>query len=168
MAREKKVVRDCVTREEMETAFGAYAVADARLEKINATIDEACTKLREKYADEISLLNDVKDRNFDVMQSYALEQKDVLFAKKKSLESVHGVLGFRTGNPKLKTLKGFTWGAVVSLLKMFLPNYVRVTEDAAKDRLLADRDVKEVASLFPKVGITVVQEESFYVEPKKQ
>ena len=168
MAREKKVVHDCVTREEMESAFGAYAVADARLEKINATIDVRCTKIRDGYAEEISTLNDVKDRNFDILQAYALEQKDVLFTKKKSLESTHGVIGFRTGNPKLKTLKGFTWGAVLNLLKEFLPGYVRMIEEPAKDRLLVDRDVKSVSCLFPRVGITVVQDETFYVEPKKE
>jgi phage host-nuclease inhibitor protein Gam len=84
------------------------------------------------------------------------------------MEMVHGVIGFRTGTPKLKTLKGFTWGAVTNLLKEFLPSYVRVSEEPAKDRLLADREVPETASLFPKVGIFVDQDETFYVEPKKE
>ena len=75
-------------------------------------------------------------------------------------------MGFRTGTPKLKTLKGFTWPSVVNLLKEFLPDYVRTTDEAAKDRLLADREVEEVRELFPRVGITVVQDETFYVEPK--
>jgi phage host-nuclease inhibitor protein Gam len=88
--------------------------------------------------------------------------------KKKSLESVHGVIGFRTGTPKLKTLKGFTWGAVTNLLKEFLPKYVRTTEDPAKDKLLADKDDREVSDLFGKVGIAVVQDETFFIDLKKE
>ncbi len=167
MAREKKVVHTGVTSEAMEAAFSEYAIADAKLQKINATIDVQMTQIRERYADEISKLTDVKDKAFDVLQAYAMENKE-LFAKKKSLESVHGVIGFRTGTPKLKTLKGFTWGAVTNLLKEFLPGYVRITEEPAKDKLLADRDDEQVATMFPKVGIAVVQEETFYVEAKKE
>ena len=84
------------------------------------------------------------------------------------METVHGTLGFRTGTPKLKTLKGFTWGAVTNLLTEFLPGYVRTVVEPAKDKLLADRDDEQTAALFPKVGITVVQDETFYVEPKKE
>jgi len=168
MAREKKVVHSGVTMDQMEVAFGEYAAADAKVQKINATIDVQMTAIREKYAPEISQLNETKDRNFDIMQAFALDNKDELFAKKKSIESVHGTLGFRTGTPKLKTLKGFTWGAVTNLLKEFLPTYVRISEEPNKDRLLSDRGDEEVAALFPKVGIAVTQDETFYVEPKKE
>ena len=102
------------------------------------------------------------------MQTYATENKDTLFSKKKSLESAHGIIGFRTGNPKLKNRKGFTWAAVTNLCKEFLPDYIRTTEELAKDKLLADRDVPEVAEQFAHIGVEVVQDESFYVEPKKE
>jgi phage host-nuclease inhibitor protein Gam len=88
--------------------------------------------------------------------------------KKKSVDGSHGTIGFRTGTPKLKMLKGFTWNAVTNLLGEFLPGYVRTTTEAAKDKLLADRNNPEVAELFPKVGISVVQDEAFFVELKKE
>ena len=168
MAREKKVVHVAVSSEKMEAAFGDYAKADAKMQKINATMDVEFTKIRDKYSDELNKLAEIKEQNFDIMQAYALENKDELFAKKKSIESVHGVIGFRIGTPKLKTLKGFTWGAVTNLLKEFLPSYVRITEEPAKDKLLADRDDEDVSALFSKVGISVAQDETFYVEPKKE
>ena len=84
------------------------------------------------------------------------------------MESAHGVFGFRTGTPKLKNLKGFTWAAVTNLCKELLPAYIRTTEELAKDKLLADRDVQEVAEFFPKIGVQVVQDETFYLEPKKE
>jgi phage host-nuclease inhibitor protein Gam len=130
-------------------------------------MDIEMTKIRENYADELGKLSEEKKKSFDIMQAFAVENQAELFAKKKSIETVHGVLGFRTGTPKLKTLKGFTWGAVTKLLNEFLPGYVRISEEPAKDKLLADRDNDDVVKLFPKVGIAVVQDESFYVEPKK-
>lgn len=166
--REKKTVYSGVKQEEMELAFADYARADARIQKINATMDIEMTRIREKYQDELAKLTETKDNAFDIMQTYAMENRDELFSRRKSMETTHGILGFRTGTPKLKTLKGFTWASVLNLLKEFLPGYVRTIEEPAKDRLLADRDLEDVTEAMPKVGITVVQDETFYVEPKKE
>jgi phage host-nuclease inhibitor protein Gam len=166
--RTKKTVVSGVTREQYEQAFAEFAMADAKAQSLTAKMDQEMTRIREKYADQLAELNDMKDKAFEVMQTFAVENKDVLFAKKKSLESAHGVIGFRTGNPKLKNLKGFTWAAVTNLCKEFLPQYIRTTEELAKDKLLADRDIPEVAEQFANIGVQVVQDESFYVECKKE
>jgi MinD-like ATPase involved in chromosome partitioning or flagellar assembly len=81
-------------------------------------------------------------------------------------------------------LKGFTWASALQLAKKFLPaDYIRQTEEIAKDKLLADRDVDEVVvydtpdgsernttmrDAMAVCGIQVVQDETFYVEPKKE
>ncbi len=166
--RQKKVLVSDVTNEKMEAAMADFARADARIQKINATLDVEMTRLREKYQDELSRLNAEKEAAFDILQTFALEQRDVIFVKRKSLDTVHGTIGFRTGTPKLKTLKGFTWGAVTNLLKEFLPAYVRTVDEPAKDKLLADRDTGEVSENLTRVGLSVVQDETFYVEPKKE
>lgn len=166
--RTKKTVISGVSREQYEQAFAEFAMADAKAQSLTAKMDQEMTKIREKYADQLAELNETKDRTFEVMQTFATENKDTLFSKKKSLESAHGIIGFRTGNPKLKNRKGFTWAAVTNLCKEFLPDYIRTTEELAKDKLLADRDVPEVAEQFANIGVEVVQDESFYVEPKKE
>jgi phage host-nuclease inhibitor protein Gam len=166
--REKKVVHTGVSVEKMNEAFGRFASADAKLQKINAEMDIQITKIRDKYADEIENLNAAKEDYFDIMQAYALENRDEIFTKKKSLDTAHGTMGFRTGTPALKTRKGFTWAAVTTLLKEYLPAYVRTVEEPAKDKLLADRDNEVVYTLFEKVGIKVEQTETFFVEKKKE
>lgn len=166
--REKKVlVPNTITRQEAEDAFAEYAEADATIQKINATMDLSFTKIRDKYADELTEAIELKGKNFELIQTYATNNRED-FGNKKSMELTHGLIGFRTGTPKLKTLRGFTWPSVLNLLKEFLPTYVRTAEEPAKDRLLADREVPEVADLFGKVGIMVDQDEAFYVEPKKE
>lgn len=166
--RTKKTVHSGISREEADKAFAEFAQADAKVCSITAKMDLEMTKIREKYADQLAELNDVKERSFDIVQVYALENKEELFSKRKSVESAHGVFGFRTGTPKLKTLKGFTWPAVVNLCKEFLPDYVRTTYEVAKDKLLADRDKEEVRNHFEDVGVMVTQDETFYLEPKKE
>ena len=166
--REKKTVYTGVSQEEMEQAFAEYAKADARQQKIQADMDVQMTKIREKWQEELSKLQEAKDKAFDVMQAFATENRTELFSKKKSMDTVHGTIGFRLGTPKLKNQKGFTWASVTNLLKEFLPAYVRVKEEPDKDKLLADRESEDVYPLFDKVGVAVVQEETFFVEPKKE
>ena len=166
--REKKTVYSGVKQEEMELAFADYARADARIQKINATMDIEMTRIREKYQDELAKLTETKDNAFDIMQTFAMENRTELFSKRKSLETTHGTIGFRTSTPALKTLKGFTWSSVLNLLKEFLPGYVRTKEEPNKEKLLEDRENEKVAALLPKVGVRVVQDETFYVEPKKE
>ena len=182
--RKKKVIITGVSREAADEAFATYAKSDAQVQKINADIELQCAKIREKYADKLATLTEEKDKAFDTLQAFATENQAELFSKKKSLDMAHGTIGFRTGTPKLKTLKGFTWSAALTLVKKILPaTYIRLTEEIAKDRMLADRDLEEVAvydtptgddrtttmrEAMAVCGIAVVQDETFYVEPKKE
>lgn len=166
--RQKKTIITGVSRDEAEAAFGVYAKTAATIDKRQAEIELACAKIREKYACELTQLQAERDTAFETLQSFAVENQGELFSKKKSLEMTHGVIGFRTGTPKLKTLKGFTWASVLTLVKEFLPGYVRTVEEVAKDKLLADRGEEDMAQSMAKCGVHVVQEEAFYVEPKKE
>lgn len=180
--RKKKTIITGVTREAADEAFGTYAKADASINKINAEIELACAKIREKYADKIAILSDEREQAFETLQAFATENQAELFSKKKSLDMAHGTIGFRTGTPKLKTLKGFTWASALNLVKSFLPGYIRQTEEIAKDKLLADREVevqlgggdpnnrgyRPLREQMAECGIQVVQDETFYVEPKKE
>lgn len=166
--RAKKIIVSGVTRDQMEEAFGRYATADAEVQTINAAMDKEFVAIRERNAERLAALEQEKNESFEVMQTFATEQRDALFSKRRSMETTHGVIGFRTGTPKLARRKGFTWAAALALVREFLPSYVRTTEELAKDKLLADRENEEVAPLMQKCGIDVVQDESFYVEPKKE
>lgn len=157
-----------ISREQAEQAFAEFASADAQVQNLTSKMDLEMTKIREKYAERLAELNAGKEKSFEIIQAYAIENKDVLFVKKKSVESAHGTFGFRTGTPKLKNLKGFTWAAVTNLAKQFLPAYIRVSEELDKQSLLSDREKEDVAGKLSQIGVQVVQEEAFFVEPKKE
>jgi phage host-nuclease inhibitor protein Gam len=165
--RESKPVVEALTAEEAEVVMAEYAQADARIEEIQAKMDQQITRIREGYADELSRLAQEKADRFAMLQSFAENNRE-LFQKRKSIEMAHGLLGFRKGTPKLKLLKGYKWPAVVKLLKLHLPTYVRVIEEPAKDKLLADREMPAVLQSFPVCGIKVDADEAFFVDLKKE
>jgi phage host-nuclease inhibitor protein Gam len=54
------------------------------------------------------------------------------------------------------------------LVKEFLPGYVRTVEEITKDKLLADREAEKMPDDMARCGIQVVQDETFFIEPKKE
>ena len=130
-------------------------------------MDVQITKIRDKYSDELAKLTEEKTGAFEIIQTYA-ENNRADFGKKKSMELTHGTIGFRTGTPKLNKRKGFTWESVKNLCKEFLPAYIRTQEEVNKEKLLADRDEPTISAVFAKIGVQVDQDETFFVEPKKE
>jgi phage host-nuclease inhibitor protein Gam len=166
--RQKKVLLPTtITKAEAEEAFAEFAQADARQQQLTSKMDEAITKIREKYATEITELSDKKEGAFEIMHAYAENNRDD-FGKKKSMDLTHGTIGFRTGTPALKAAKGFTWKSITVLLDKNYKDFVRSVTEPAKDKILADRLKPEVKMMMDECGIIVDQAETFFVEPKKE
>lgn len=166
MTKRKKPVLKNISTETFNEALSRYATADAKLNQITAKMDAEMTKVREKYADQLSAQNAITEETFDIVQVYCEEHPE-FFSDKKSMETPHGTVGFRTGTPKLKLRKGFTWPAVTELLKRIMPDYVRTVEEPNKEKLLSDRTT-DIAIQFPSIGVMVDQDESFYIALKKE
>ena len=163
----KKVVTG-VTEDQFNEAMSNYAKDEAEGRKLEAQMDREIVKVREKYAGKLSGLSDRMVDDLLTIESYCLENKETLFTKKRSLETAHGVVGFRLGTPKLKTLPKFTWGKVLEKLRVVLPDYVRKIEEVDKERLLTDRSDELVAKSLNEVGVYVDQDEHFYVDLKRE
>jgi hypothetical protein len=65
-----------VTREQADAAFGEFAAADAREQKIMATMDEQITKIRDKYSIDLKECAEKKGQFFDIIQAYTQIIKD--------------------------------------------------------------------------------------------
>lgn len=163
--REKKKVIVNVTSEAAQDASQSYTSAHVKLMKLEAKMNEEINKIKTKYQDEIEKLSSDKDAQFDILETYATEQKEN-WGKLKSLDMLHAKIGFRTGTPKLKCEKGFNWTSVTTLLEEHYPDYVRTTVEPNKEKLIADRENDGFDKLCKKAHVQVVQEETFYVEAK--
>lgn len=166
--REKKlVITKKISRDAAEAAFAEFADADARQQQLTAKMDVEITRIREKYQDDLAKHQERKDAQMAILEAFATQNPE-LFVKRKSVEMAHGMLGYRTGTPKLKTMKGFTWGSVLNLVKEFLPDFVRSKEELDKEALINAREDKTVSDQFRKCGVMVDQDETFFVQPKKE
>jgi phage host-nuclease inhibitor protein Gam len=168
----KKKVIDSVSIDEANAAFAELAKADSSNKKMNAEMDLAITKIREKYQDKVEENNLVISEKTEVLETYLKLHPEVL-GKNKSIELIHGTIGFRTNTPSLKTLKGFTWESCKNLVQALLGNkYVRVKEELDKEALLADREEEkdgvQLEASFSKCGFEVKQEETFFIKPKNE
>lgn len=102
------------------------------------------------------------------MQMYA-ETHPELFTSKKSVDTPYGILGFRTGTPKLKTLRGYTFASVLKLLKTKdQQEYIRTKADVAKDLFIANRNDEATKSLMQEIGLYVTQDDTFYIDLNKE
>ena len=152
---------------QFEEAMARYAEAEQREAEINRSIEAGVNELMNGYEEELLCLAQGKNLAFGIVQAYCINNKETLFAKSRSIGTMHGKAGFRLGTPRLKTAKGTNWKKVLAELKTSLPDYVRTTEEPAKDMLLADRHKEQVATRLIALGIEVVQDELFYIESKK-
>lgn len=165
--REKKtLITEQISLEKANELFAEYAQADAKLQKINAEKDIQITKIREKYQDKEAELCQVKEDAFEKLQHFALNNPD-MFKARKSYEFPHGKIGFRTGTPKVMCMFK-KWEDAFVKIKSVFPEFIRTKEEVDKEAIIANKDNEEIAAQYPMLGVKVVQEETFFVEPKKE
>jgi phage host-nuclease inhibitor protein Gam len=164
----KKVIAN-VTEDEFNSSMSDFAVADAKEAQIKAKLDAQITKLREAVTSELEELAAEKDKAFEIIQHYCTSNRDSLFVTKKSMETLFGDVGFRTGTPKIKVLKGFNWTSVLHIVKEKLSDYVRTTEEIDKEQLLIDgKGDAELQQKMKSAGMYIDQDESFFIKLKKE
>lgn len=107
MARAKKILITSISHEEAEQAMATFAKGNTQLKIIEAKLEEEKQQIDSKYQHDIARLKTSLEEQVEILQVYGQKFKDGW--KGKSLELVHGKIGFRTGNPKLVKDKKFTW-----------------------------------------------------------
>ena len=163
----KKVVTG-ITQENFNAAMAVYAQADAKRDKLTAKMDEEMTRIRGKYADDLYSYQLVMQGTHEIIMAYCCENKAALFSDKRSMETAHGVVGFRLGMPKLKTLPKWTWDRVLEKLGTIMPEYIRVKREVDKEALIAHRSDNLTAQHLQDVGVFIDQDEAFFIELKKE
>ncbi len=161
-----------LTRADAETEVGA--IANLTLERNAAQIlrDDEIVRIREKFGDTLAAFEALILLKTERLREWAEANPDEFPKGKKSLEFTHGTIGFRTGTPKLKTLGRKTWAAVLVTIKRFgITPWVRVEESVNKEQIIADSRSgvgyapDEIATTMRQVGVQVVQDETFFIEP---
>lgn len=133
--------------------------------KIKADRDRAVKEIDERCAPELEAIAADIAEAVERCRAWA-EVHPEEFEKRKSIECAHGVLGFRTGTPKLALLsRAWNWEKCLEKVRELLPAFIRDTPTIDKEAILAQRDEEAVQFAIKGCGMKVVQDESFYVEP---
>lgn len=156
-----------LTRADAERIVARIAEISAIKRQYIADTDAEILKIRERYAAQIDAIDAEIKTQTALVQAWA-EANHPEFGNRKSLEFPAGKIGFRTGQPKLKTLTGWTFARVLQTLAA-VPwgrAFVRVKEEVDKEGLIA---AHQTASLAPgqlrEIGCRVDQDEAFFIEP---
>lgn len=154
------------TRADAEAELGRLAAASAARDKLTAELEARLTEVRQRFEDKIEAEQTVVEAATDRLQAWA-EAHPEHFVERKSLDLLHGVVGFRTGNPALKTLAGHTWDRVKEKLTGALAGFLRTKTEPDKEGIhgayqrgeLSDADLRGL-------GLRIVQDEAFFIETK--
>ena len=154
------------TRAEAEELIGRIAHLTIVRDAETVAMDERIEDARRFYLPRITSADTEIARLTAIAKTWA-ENNKAEFGEKKSLDMIHAVVGFRTGTPKLVTMAKWTWKRVKEALAERGMGYIRTPETQVdKEKLLADRT--KLKDELACVGLKVTQEESFFVEVKRQ
>lgn len=154
------------SREEMEEIVRDICKLQLDAASLSIDMEQEITCVRARYEGRITHAQERSKELLKLAEEWALANP-LEFAGKKTVVMVHGVVGYRTGMPKLKTLRGWTWDRVLDILVKFWPDLVRTKNEPAKDLILMRRD--EIGpERLRRMGLQVIQEESFFVEPHRE
>ena len=171
-ARVKVEAPKIVTREEAEAVLHEIATIFNSKRKITADMDAEILVIKNWCQPELTLCDEQIAAASSRLAAYATEHPEIFPKDRKSVQWVMGKIGFRTDTPSLATVgRSITWAKVLGIiLGKRLRKFIRTKIEVDKDAILArcgtkDKPTKFQTETLPALGLRLVQEEQFYVEP---
>lgn len=155
-------------REEAEGLLGDIAAQSNTLQLLTAAMNSRLEEIRAEHQPAINELNDVIADNRARLEEWADSARDD-WGDAKSIELLHGAIGFRLTPPRLALLARSTWKKVLEKLKSSakLAAYIRVKEEPNKELILEHiRDGTISSQDRARIGVTADQEEKFFIDLK--
>lgn len=155
------------TRAQADDVLRQIAEVTLRRNAILLEQDEKITAIKDLLGADITACNTLLEQKSDLIRAWAEANPGEFPPNTKSLDTTHAVIGWRTGQPTLKTLAGWTFDRVLEKLKSspFYAAYIRTKEEVNKQTILGDRD-QLTSELLREIGLKIIQDETFFIEPK--
>lgn len=156
------------TRIDAEALANRLVEIQLRRETLVAERDAAVLEVSRPYAPQVDQLDAEIKAGLDILETWADHHSEEFGKAESTLLSGHRV-GWRLGNHAARTLPKWTWEKVLDKLrempKGWRDRYIRVREEPNKEAFVADRDQAEALA---QVGVKIVQERRFYLEPARE
>jgi phage host-nuclease inhibitor protein Gam len=167
----KPLVPTLTSRAAAEEMLNSLAASVNAQRALLAERDAKVLAIQNEYAAGLAVLSDAVNIKTEALHAWAMANPDEFPKGRKSLEMGSGLVGFRTGTPKLALAsRAFTWAKVLDLVRAKKwRKFLRVAVEVNKDAILARCGTVEkplpLQRKLGQLGLKLVQEESFYVEP---
>ncbi len=157
------------SRDEFLAAVDEAARCALEIKRLESIRNVRIQQIQDEFAGTLTVIGDRLDLLTALADGYAeTHREELLFGKIKSAETPLAIFGFRTGMPQLKLKSKMTWEKVVAVLiseKREL--WLRTKIEAAKDAIISGCQARpETAAIADRIGMRIVQEETFFIEPK--
>jgi hypothetical protein len=158
-----------LSREAVEQALGELALRRTRIIAEEQGMQEEITLARTRCEEDTKADRAEALRIEEQLEAWAGEHGEE-FEEKRSVDFIHGTVGFRLGQRQLKTRSKWTWDRVLEGLLNTMTDYVRRTPEVDKVKLLRDASGEQPVlspEQLAEMGVRVAQEEKFFVELKE-
>lgn len=163
-----KLPTTVITKLRAEELLGELALLKLEERTQKNALDRELTAAREKYETPLATIGKQLEEKTALLETWAAANPGEFPKNRKSLEMLHGTIGYRTGTPKLTKLAKWTWDRVLEKVKdLQLSTFVRTKEELNKEAIIsAVQEARILPEEARQFGVAVVQEEAFFVEPK--
>ncbi len=165
--RTKKKIVTPPAKSELTDIMKQFAEASSHIKALEAEEELQMLELRKAFEEKSRYLIEQRQTAIEKLEAFGLQNRDELFSEKRSMELMHGVIGFRTGTPKVSKPRATTWNKVIEALSENRSEFLRTKKEVDKDKILANRTNEELMSQLNQLGIQVVQEETFFISLKE-
>jgi len=168
-----KIEEDVIlTRDEAEKVLNELARYSNDKRIIVSDMDEKLLAIKDEYQPLIIMLDSQISGLTRRLETWANMNSEIFPKDKKSLKMMAGTIGYRFDTPSIHTInRSVTWAKVLAeLVKKRWRKFVRVKMEVDKDAILKrcgtlKKPTKFQSEILPTLGLKLVQEEKFYVEP---
>lgn len=156
------------TRTDAEALASRIVELQCRREQLVAERDAAILEVSRPYAPQIDQVDGEIKVGLDILSTWAESHPEEFGKAESTLLAGHRV-GFRLGNFSARTMPRWTWAKVLAAIKErsrgWRERYIRISEEPNKEAMIQDR---QQAEKLAEIGVRIVQERRFYLEPARE
>jgi len=152
------------SRAEMEALIAEIARLEIKRRDAANSMDAELQRVRDYYEPALNGLEAEIEAKMKVAAAWANANR-AEFAERRTLATATAEFGFRLGNPKVAKLRGWTWERVLEAAQAAKSRWIRTKVELDKEKILAEH---RVGDRIEAIGVEIIQDETFFVEPKLQ
>lgn len=155
------------TREQAESCLAEIRELTIQRNQLQLRLETERKALDDQYGPDIQEADTRINGLSELLRGWA-EANLAEFGKRRSLELIHGELGWRVGMPKLVKRAKLTWEAMVDKVKSILGHaYIRSKDEVDRATIIrAHEDGVIDAAQLRQCGLEVSQDDTFFVTPR--